>query len=797
MSTAPLADLAAAASALWSARAAVEARLEALARSDDRRAAAFDLAAHVPAVRVLGALVNATATSRARLVEALRESEAHGAWLTDLAQRLRQDAAVLGALRQVLPASFARAQSDAERSHRAWLLARPDEQIWGSEDAPVTLRQLWVPPAYALRTLGARRAPVAYPARDLRRRFVRPSGSDAAEKTLSLLAGGATFIVLLGAAGSGKSSLLTMLASTLAAGDDTVPVLVRLRDVDPARALGQEIERLVDEAVGATTDEGMVLLLDGFDEVPGERIGVAGSAVLHARELLRRGRVGAVVVAGRDVMLDEDDESFPPGAQVLRLLPFSREQVAAWCARWAVATGATFDGASLLSPREGGNASLDDVARVPLMLYLLATMARHGIVPDAGRGDVHTAAVYQRIVRWTCDRHEHRHGGRGLKSARLHGLLRVAGFVAMVRGGAIVDVADLHRAVRAMSPAQAEDLVRVEAEQTLLAFSFTHGDGRRWEFSHRTLAEFLAAEFLASGCRALVEDFVDEFGERRSRLDDAQATRLWWERFSPAVIPQRVERFLLPLLQEVDGETLPKLRRALERVYRALLDEAEVEEGVRVSRSWTLPTWQTRGVAFANLFALAGADASLLTAWGDGHTEQRFSPERVAPGRVREALDAILALNPLRVDDLPRWFGRVGLQGMPVDRLRSFSDDHLAHWHGRNLSWISLAGCDLRGAVFFGCILSFVDLRGADLRGAKFLDCLLTHADLRGARLDGVALVACVLDGARFDAAVDGTPSVSGCLRRADAEPPLKGAKLTRLAEYKLVQGRGARRRRA
>jgi hypothetical protein len=33
---------------------------------------------------------------------------------------------------------------------------------------------------------------------------VRPSGSDAAEKTLSLLAGGATFIVLLGAAGSGK-----------------------------------------------------------------------------------------------------------------------------------------------------------------------------------------------------------------------------------------------------------------------------------------------------------------------------------------------------------------------------------------------------------------------------------------------------------------------------------------------------------------------------------------------------------------------------------------------------------------
>lgn len=795
MSADPRADLAAAASALWAARDLVEARLRDLAVADDRRVAAFDLAAQIPAVRALGALINEPETTRAKLLERLRESEAHGAWLADVVQRLRRDAAALGALRQVLPASFARARTAAEGRHRAWLTARPDEHIWGSEDAPVTLRQLWVPPAFALRTLVARRPQVAYGARDLRRRFPRPSGADAAEKTLSLLAGGATFIVLLGAAGSGKSSLLTMLASTLAANEDAVPVLVRLRDVDPNRALGQEIERLVDEAVGTATAADLVLLLDGFDEVPGERIGVAGSAVLHARELLRQGRVRAVVVAGRDVMLDEDDESFPPGAQVLRLLPFSREQVAAWCARWAVATGHAFDGASLLSPRDGGSASLDDVARVPLMLYLLATMARHGIVPDAGRGDVHTAAVYQRIVRWTCDRHEHRHGGRGLKSARLHGLLRVAGFVAMVRGGAIVDVADLHRAVRAMSPAQAEDLVRVEAEQTLLAFSFTHGDGRRWEFSHRTLAEFLAAEFLASACRSLVEDFVDEFGERRFRLDDAQATRLWWERFSPAVIPKRVERFLLPLLQEGDAEALPKLRRVLERVYRALLDEAEVEEGVRVGRSWALPAWQTRGVAFANLFALAGADASLLTAWGDGHTDDRFTPERAAPGRVREALDAILALNPLRYDDLPRWFGRVSLQGMPVGSLRSASEDHFVHWHARNLSRLSFAGCDLRGAVFVGCTMASVDLRGADLRGAKLLNCLLLHADLRGARLDGVVLVACVLDGARFDATVEGTPSVSGCLRRADTDPPLKGVRLTRLTEYKIVQGRAARRR--
>lgn len=789
-----LAEIAAGVSSLWEERAEVERALTRIEASPSPRETAFEVAVRHSALRAMGPLVMGAAPRGAEIIDAVRTSAEHAAWLTSITARIRESRALLGALRAVFPGSFTHEDSPKAREHRERLRKKPAEPLWGSEDHPVSIQQLWVTPRFAYRvraqhtrvdlggSLGLGDAPTSEPP--------TIEGDDAVAKVVSLIeANDAPFIGVLGAAGAGKSALLGIVAAELAARDTLFPVLIRLRDVEAGRGLGAEIERLVTEAltpeVLAQRDD-LVLLLDGFDEVPGERIGLAGSAIHHARDWVVSGRARAVVVAGRDVMVGLNDEVMPVGAHVLKLLPLSKRQVRAWSARWRKATGATFEGSALLTNPEGGAAAFEDLARVPLLLYLLATMALHGVDVSPGQGMAHTARVYHRLVRWYCQRQEERADGKGFKATRLQGLLRLAGFVAMVRGGAIVDLADLQRVVRQSAPTQAEDLARFETEQTLLAFSFRHGDALRWEFSHRSLAEFLAAEFLASTCRQISEEYTDEFGETRYRLDDAQAVRIWIERLSLTLLPMKVEHFLLPMLVDPEAfredrpvdpsrDQLPRLRVALGRVYRGLLDEMEIEAAVAASRQWGVPLWKMRGVGFANLFTLAGASVSLLSDWGVGCTEDRFAPERVAPCRVLEAITALNTLPEASLDLYPRTLGRLWMDGVSSTYISSLSSDIATETTPHQLFFTSFADCDLSDAYFSGYGLAQTIFRGATLSGVFFDMCNLFGSDFRKAKLDETLFARSDLSLARFTP--DQTPQIVtlGALDRKSVTPRRRG----------------------
>ncbi|MDO9016487.1 MAG: NACHT domain-containing protein [Deltaproteobacteria bacterium] len=738
------------------------------------RERAFGLSADVPEVRVFGVLDRVTEQELHALVSAATPDIVVQRDLGALLEMMRRAPRLHRAMAHVHPYSFTPVGGEWWEQYRAELRALPEQPIWGiPEPHRVPLKSIYVAPRYRQEVLAgtvgrrvgiARRedSPIELDPQPMIRRLVSDSSGSRAN-----------LVFVLGGPGSGKSTLATMLASELA--DDALlqPLLIRLREVSPERDLFQEIARALpqvtqSEAVGSGLAEvferapRLVLLLDGFDElIQASRSGL-GSFFLRLQGLLREQRVQGLVCFGRDTVFGRDDTAIPEGAKVVTLLPFDDAQVATWCARWRDVTGSTFDCKRLEGSGEESDAEvLRSLIHEPLTLRLLALLDLEGIQILDDLGGLDLTRIYRHVISETCKRHQSERGD--FTAAELRRLLRVIGFAVMQSGREVIRSEDLQRTLAALGLQAETEKTESKATRLILAISQRRSeqDERAWEFLHKSLGEYLAAEFLSVEIAAMVSREKDEFGETTFRLPDSALRRRWIERFGVAVVPVGVERFLKRMAgdwptfvehgvaHDADRD-LVTLAARLGAIYGGVLDEFEAETTLRVARAWSLRPSDVLGISLGNVFLIAGLRAG---------QDVGFAPEQQCPGRYREAYHGMM-----RSPAFSEW-ERISSQTLFVGIAdgSDLSNLNLGHciWNGVNAKNVVIQHSQITlgtisRSTFLNCNFYMTEIAGCTVIDSSFDHCWLAASSLQFSRLRNVTFTNCAFH--RADLA-DGSPS--------------------------------------
>jgi hypothetical protein len=333
-------------------------------------------------------------------------------------------------------------------------------------------------------------------------------------------------VLVLGQPGAGKSALTTVLAARLPA-TDFMPLRVELREV-PADA---DLQDQIEHAIRVTTGEALswpdlarsadgalpVVLLDGFDELL-QATGVSQSDYLErvARFQEReadQGRPVAVLVTSRTAVAGR--ARVRVGTLVIRLEPFSAEQVEHWLSIWNSANAAALFARGLAPLQAEHLIAHGDLAAQPLLLLMLALYDTDDNMLQRQSGTFGTAQLYDQLLTAFAAR-EVRKQHPGSPDAAIqelveHELLRlsVTAFAAFNRGQQWVSAADLDADLTALlgHPVTGQTTLRAPlgpGERLLGRFFFVQRaqarrDGRRletYEFLHSTFGEYLVARLI-------------------------------------------------------------------------------------------------------------------------------------------------------------------------------------------------------------------------------------------------------------------------------------------------------------
>lgn len=761
----------------------------------------FQLSAEFPAIRSLGVLMRLEEDQRRGLFVTLGLDDEFRKEVVSVVEGIRSNRELLRALSHTLPFSFHSPALEAWARYREHLRELAEQPIWG-EPNQASLRQLFVLPRLSYECFESKRLGVDVPRR--RDEVCEPTPElpvdpiQALRRLIDDDAREPQLILVLGGPGLGKSCLATMLVDALSEDAGIQPLYIRLRRVDPQRPLLAEVRRLLVEDGFEPIAEDLdfvsrpVLVLDGFDELLDASRASMESFLYKVKDLLREeGQRGLrIVLTGRDTLLGEKQEApLPRGSHLLRILPFDREKVARWSERWSEVHGVDFDGTRFLRAEASAeeetpsSSELTEIAKHPLMLFMLARMESEGLaLPDElepGQG----AEVFRRIVDWCCRRHEELRPDDLWKAPQMRRFLRLAGFTTVARGRQLLELEDLQEAIRAAGLELPADSEQFLAEKTILSFTFHSHDQQRFEFTHRSFGEYLAAEHLAASFSRVIEQLEDEFGELQYRLTEEQATREWLSNFGPLVCTKEVEALLLPMLADWrgflrgrqssgDGPGLERFRQRADAIYRTLVHEEQAEEALRVARSWRLRPSQVLGHSLVNIIGLAGLAWNAI---GD-----KFKPELAAPGMFLNANRFVQLSGGCPYDLGERFtfagisesylakpqfgdvvFTRADFRGVVANAVSfAFSVALEADFTGASLEKVVFFRSFLQSAVFdrakmSGSILAFAHivgakLRWADLRDATLSQALLQNCDLRGADLRGASFYRADLSGANF-----------------------------------------------
>ena len=557
---------------------------------------------------------------------------------------------------------------------------------------------------------------------------------------------------------------------------------------------GPQLELLAsDESVSKTVAEiamsgDPLVLIDGLDELPNFSL---TRVARQLRELIRRSVSDArFILFGRPAVGVAIAMSLPGELVELRLQPFNVKQARAWAERWQLSTGRRFDVGEFIDAAEANDTSntqdLSDLARVPLTLFLLASMERTGSglpKPKTARG---RTAIFRRIL----DKTAPDTFTDGLSTDRdVLRAIAVSMRLVLPREARRVDVVEGVGAIAGHHAA--EQVMRVSSQ-----FPVTVDERNVVRFVHASMRDQLAAEHLAQRVTWL----LNAIGEARSLHESQERALLagWVESFGTFPIDSAVLsplQHMLPDWREYKDERQHKgkrnrgetLRRLLAIVYRWLVDDQAAEAVLGVARRLAWRPRRVAAVALLNVFALARC----AEAGGHG-TGAWFAPEEVVSDSFATAWHIIAAeidLPEQARDFVSRAVSLRGMHGGSLGRLLAapFPID------GANLTGADLRGLHIRNATLFDLCLDEANLAGAQLENvslshasllrvnassARFTNVLLTGADLRHATLREALFVGCSLFGADLRGAdLTGATFKNTVVRSARLEGALFDAK--------------------
>lgn len=356
-------------------------------------------------------------------------------------------------------------------------------------------------------------------------------------------------LYLLGRPGSGKSTFLRSLACTSAAGEDTLPILVDLKEwarsgsAFPdflATQIAHSGARHAHALLGQTLANSQALLLfDGLDEVAQEQ-GVRQRTIQAVRDLADRHPGCRIIVSCRTAA----DEHVLEGFTYAELADFSAAQVRAFAAKWF--RNDPYKRERFLEELDRpAHAGLRDLARTPLLLTLLCLGFEATVRFPERRVDLYEAALDLLLQRWDASRSVERDGlYRAMPLARKRQLLARIALETFERGEVFVRRADLERRVAAflarLPGAPSEE--QIDARAVLAAIEAQHGllvarSHDALAFSHLTFQEYFAARAIVENpSEAVLAKLIGNAGDPRwhevllmvaSLLDEGPAGRFF------------------------------------------------------------------------------------------------------------------------------------------------------------------------------------------------------------------------------------------------------------------------------
>lgn len=698
----------------------------------------------------------------------------------------------------------------AERA-RAWdhyhryLEQLPDESVFG---LPFSLRQIYVPlRAYAVTGQDKRKRE--------KRRVI-----DLQTAILTWLAQQNqqdAFRVICGGPGSGKSSFAKVLAAKVIGQGEVHVLLLPLYALRLQANLEQAATDYFKKSMyfakhSPLDDKPLLLILDGLDELQALGKGheqAAQDFVRHVQdkvtEMNRWEYRVSVVITGRDVVTRSGTASLRDPGVYLQVLPYwypkeqhdenvvwddsgrrlDVDQRDRWWSQYGKWVGRDYAGL----PQEFSRKDLDDITAQPLLNLLLA------LSPVMALGEYHPRnRLYAHLIEQVYLRQWGRpHVAVDWLNSKddFVRLLEEVALAAWQGNGRSVTMRTVELRLEGSSLLNGLQEYRKRAEEgavrLLTAFYFREDDsiadeGRVFEFTHKSFAEYLAARGITEHLRLTENEMARHLTSRGGwSLDDA--LREWDQLFGEAPLTEEIEDFMAgELRDEVDA--LRMQQRVVELTRAAIAGKLPITNGhqyygeamrrAACAESALLRVLAVLSVVTGESPVLSGACSSRVL----GHWLVRTLYLASCSG-VRAVLNGV----DINGADFPK---HAILVGLAADRA-NFQNASLegvnladASLEKANFSYADLRGANLEGVRLKGGVLEAVKLADARLAGANLESAYLRYADLGRADLVDINLAdANLLNAGLVGANLDGAELTRANFQGADLEyANLNGARL-------------------
>ncbi len=614
-----------------------------------------------------------------------------------------------------------------------------------------------------------------------------------------------------GGPGRGKSVFCRMFADWVRQHEHPrwTPILIRLRDI---RTLEKDFEETLRKAVdrdfarndpGWLTDRNLrfLFLLDGFDELlmEGRTSGgleeflkQVGRFQESCKDNAEKGH--RVLITGRSLSLQSIERLMPANLERVELLPMDDALQARWFTQWGKLINADPSHLKALLQDERLPDRVRELAREPLLLYLLAAMHRDGEFKlEMFKGTSGTQAkvlIYERTLDWVLNTQRADGLNQRITEFQPESLRRIlaeAGLCVVQSGGECAPIKMIED--RLEGDEEVKNLLknardRLDREpikgdpgdplrNALAAFYLQpgHVGSGSVEFAHKSFGEFLCAERI----KEAILDWTSRIQERRGEKDQVSTETMNGQIYDllgyGGLTPEIVE-YLMALLDTSDDFDPVRLFQRLEDFYIRWCDGEFIDADPPTLPQQTMQRLRKqlpdldKPLGQRQVDVYTGLNVMILLLELHRYAQYQedlkdqiiFCPNRQTEGGsyIDRLLQAIHYSGCLGLGTFTTTVGSF----LSYANLSS-TNLSLTDLHSANLSHADLSRSNLSRVELDDANLSFANLSSAELNSAY-----LVEANLFSANLSGAIFFSANLSGANLcDANLDSTDLVSADLR--------------------------------
>ncbi|MGJ3253322.1 MAG: NACHT domain-containing protein [Elainellaceae cyanobacterium] len=354
-----------------------------------------------------------------------------------------------------------------------------------------------------------------------------------------------------------------------------IPILIRLRDIPKLQNSFVDTLREAISTDFARNDDGwltdkntrFLFFLDGFDELLMEGRTSGGleqflRQVGQFQQSCTSPEMGhRVIVTGRPLALQGVERTLPQNLERVKILPMDDERQHQWFVQWGKLVDAEPQHLATILNDQRLPERVRELAREPLLLYLLAAMHRDGELHlDMFAGAEESKAkvlIYQKTLDWVLTKQRPDLLNRDLTEFETDGLKRIlaeAGLYVIQSGGESASIRMIEERLRTDDNArnlldEAQTRLKENPLRNALA-AFYLQPGRKGEgsveFAHKSFSEFLCAKRL----KLAIEDWTYPGRRNQFELSDEQ---LHWEIYDllgAPVLTVEIVSYLMELLKQ-------------------------------------------------------------------------------------------------------------------------------------------------------------------------------------------------------------------------------------------------------